>query len=364
VVKPYGFNPAIDSLMVLEHIEADSLSRILNDAVCLGNYNRLYQKLSALAHFLAALHNRTAGDYPVNFDESYQYMGRLVRFLIERRGLSSEHSDELWYLREAWRSRSFMWEDRGVLVHGDATPSNLLFGIGRDVMAIDLERMKWADRVFDLGRLCGELKHFFFRCTGNPFDGEPSIGHFLWEYCCHLPERENTFRSITGRLPFYPGVKTVLDELLYRFRLAAVSDAQSVWAVPEMRAVGVESYFKPVIISGDFGFRKPDERLFEAALLGLRLEPKAVIFVGNEMYRDIFGARRLGMKTVFFSSNQGRKEMDGVKPDYVIYQFAELRKQSDFLKANNKSFVLDATMEAGDWETWSFYSRIRNMAWV
>lgn len=206
VVKPFGFNPAIDNLMVIEHLEADSLSKILNDAIYLGNRIRLFQKLSALAHFLATLHNRTARDCTVNFDESYQYMGRLVKSLIEKWGLGSEHSEELWYLREVWRNRSCMWEDRGVLVHGDATPSNLLFGKGRDVMAIDLERMKWDDRVFDLGRLCGELKHFFFRCTGNPFDGEPFIGHFLWEYCCHFPERENAFRSITGRLPFYMGI--------------------------------------------------------------------------------------------------------------------------------------------------------------
>jgi hypothetical protein len=206
VVKPYGFNPAIDNLMVVEHLEAETLGGILNDVVHLGNRNRLFRKLSALAHFLAALHNRTAGDDTVNFDESYQYMGQLVKFLIARRGLGTEHSDELWYLREAWRSRSCMWEDRGVIVHGDATPSNLLFGKSRDVMAIDLERMKWADRVFDLGRLCGELKHFFFRCTGNPFDGEPFIGHFLWEYCCHFPERESAFHSITSRLPFYMGI--------------------------------------------------------------------------------------------------------------------------------------------------------------
>jgi putative hydrolase of the HAD superfamily len=142
------------------------------------------------------------------------------------------------------------------------------------------------------------------------------------------------YRGISRlRLQLYPDVKAVLDELLSRFRLTAVSDAQSVWAMPEMRAVGIESYFNPVIISGDFGFRKPDKRLFEAALLGLKLEPKDVIFVGNDMYRDIFGARRLGMKTVFFSSNQGRKEMDGVKPDYVIYKFAELRNAIRFFES-------------------------------
>jgi serine/threonine protein kinase len=206
VVKPYGFNPAIDNLLVVEYIEADSLSKIINDAIHAGNHKRLFRKLSALAHFLATMHNRTAGDYGVNFDESYQYMGRLLKSLIEKRGMGSDHSDELWFLREVWRGRSCMWEDRGVLVHGDATPSNLLFGHGRDVIAIDLERMKWADRVFDLGRLCGELKHFFLQSTGNPFAAEPFIGHFLWEYCCHFPERENAFRSITLRIPFYMGI--------------------------------------------------------------------------------------------------------------------------------------------------------------
>jgi putative hydrolase of the HAD superfamily len=141
------------------------------------------------------------------------------------------------------------------------------------------------------------------------------------------------YRGISRlRLQLYPDAKAVLDELLPRFRLAAVSDAQSVWAMPEMKAVGIESYFNPTIISGDFGFRKPDKRLFEAALSGLRLEPKNVVFVGNDMYRDIFGAQQLGMKTVFFSSNQGRKEMNGVKPDYVIYQFAELRNAISFFE--------------------------------
>jgi hypothetical protein len=73
-------------------------------------------------------------------------------------------------------------------------------------MAIDLERMQWADRVFDLGRLCGELKHFFFRAKGDPNAAEPFIGHFLWEYSCHFPDRMTAFRAITRRTPFYMGV--------------------------------------------------------------------------------------------------------------------------------------------------------------
>ena len=103
-------------------------------------------------------------------------------------------------------SQGCMWEDRAVLVHGDVTPSNFLIGRGHDVMAIDLERMQWADRVFDLGRLCGELKHFFFQAKGDPHAAEPFIGHFLWEYCCHFPDRMSAFRAITRRTPFYMGI--------------------------------------------------------------------------------------------------------------------------------------------------------------
>jgi putative hydrolase of the HAD superfamily len=38
------------------------------------------------------------------------------------------------------------------------------------------------------------------------------------------------------------------------------------------------------------------------------------------------------MKTVFFSSNQGRKKPNGAEPDYIIYQFAELWQAIAFFK--------------------------------
>lgn len=142
------------------------------------------------------------------------------------------------------------------------------------------------------------------------------------------------YRGISRhRLQLYPDVKSVLDALKPRFSLAVVSDGQSVWALPEMRATGLDGYFDPIVISSDHGYRKPDPRLFQAALDGIGVGPEEVLFVGNDMYRDVFGAGRLGIKTVFFASNQGRRHMEGVKPDYVIYRFAELRQAIEFFKA-------------------------------
>ena len=142
------------------------------------------------------------------------------------------------------------------------------------------------------------------------------------------------YRGISRfRLQLYPEVQNVLDELSLRYKLAALSDAQSAWALPEMRAVGLDGYFQTIIVSGDCGYRKPDSRIFQAALAGLDVRPENVLFVGNDMYRDIYGASRAGMKTVFFSSNQGRKKANGAEPDYIIYRFAELRQAIAFFEA-------------------------------
>lgn len=125
-------------------------------------------------------------------------------------------------------------------------------------------------------------------------------------------------------LQLYPGVEQTLRKLHQNYRLAIISDAQTAYALPELNAVGLSSYFDPILVSGDFGYRKPDERLFTNALTALKMTPSEVIYVGNDMYHDVYGAHRLGIKTVFFRSNQGAQEKDGVKPDYIIYNFSEL----------------------------------------
>ena len=127
-----------------------------------------------------------------------------------------------------------------------------------------------------------------------------------------------------NRLQLYPDVKKVLDELRPAYRLALVSDAQTCYALPEMKAVGLDGYFNPIIISSHFGFRKPDTRLIGKALDGLKLGPTEVICVGNDMYRDIYGASRLGLKAIFIDSNQGAKSHENVTPDYFAHRFVDV----------------------------------------
>lgn len=206
IPRSLGRNANCNFLLVEEYCHGTSLSDIIMQAIHNGARDTLFHKLSALGSFLASLHNRTPTYDRVNFHQDCSYMDRVIDQLKSLWHIDWHEAQELYWLRDRWREKSCMWSDNQVLVHGDVTPTNILFGDDPWVIAIDLERMKLADRVFDVGRVAAEIKHFFMQNAGHKHLSEPFIGHFLWEYASHFPDRYAAFASITSRMPFYMGV--------------------------------------------------------------------------------------------------------------------------------------------------------------
>src|ERR1700738_1437606 len=126
------------------------------------------------------------------------------------------------------------------------------------------------------------------------------------------------------RLRLYPHVREVLDVLRTRFPLALVTDAQSAYARAELHKVGLLEYFHPIVVSGDHGYRKPDPRLFQLALDGMGIPAEKAPYGGNDMHRDIYGAREIGMGTVMFDCDQGTKHHEDCVPDHRITDFRDL----------------------------------------
>jgi putative hydrolase of the HAD superfamily len=126
------------------------------------------------------------------------------------------------------------------------------------------------------------------------------------------------------RLGLYPYVREVLDVLRDRYPLAVVTDAQSTYARSELHKVGLLGYFDPIVVSGDHGYRKPDQRLFQLALDGMAMAAENTLYVGNDMYRDIYGAREAGLSTVMFDSDQGQKTYRDCAADFTITDFRDL----------------------------------------
>lgn len=206
VIRPLGYDRDINCVLALEYYAGELLSDAIDRAIGCGDDAHLFRRLTALASYLAAQHDRTANGIGVDFGSDCAYLD-LVAGQLERGGrIGRWDVDELSWLRDRWRDRPRMWDDQQVWLHGDATPANFLFGNEMDVAAIDLERMRRGDRLFDVGRVAGELQHAFMLHTGDKFRAEPFIGHFLWEYSSHFPDRGATFGSVTARAPYYMAV--------------------------------------------------------------------------------------------------------------------------------------------------------------
>ncbi|MBQ2953346.1 MAG: HAD family hydrolase [Clostridia bacterium] len=98
----------------------------------------------------------------------------------------------------------------------------------------------------------------------------------------------------------YPGVLEALRLLReHGFRLWLLSNAQAVFTAYEMRHLGLGPQFDGVLLSSDYGCRKPDARFFAALTSTYSLDPSKCLMIGNDRETDIAGAQAAGMATLF-----------------------------------------------------------------
>jgi len=89
---------------------------------------------------------------------------------------------------------------------------------------------------------------------------------------------------------------------------------------------GVRSYFDFVLTSAACFYRKPHSRAFEIALAQWNINPEEAVMVGDSLEADIFGAKRLGMKTIWITRRATFKDEDmrRIQPDFSIRKLTEL----------------------------------------
>lgn len=203
VVQPLAREERIGLAVVEEFVKGRDLDYYIMKAICRNGHASLKRRLSVLAGFLHALHMRTVKSQPVAIDPISGYYRKIVEKLHRQTVLSNDERSWAFRLMERWLSCMELEREKSVLVHGDATPTNFIFPGGGNIVAIDLERMQDSDCMFDVGMICGELKHAFLWRRNDRFASEPYIRHFLKMYAAGFSEPKNAFRRITRRNPFF-----------------------------------------------------------------------------------------------------------------------------------------------------------------
>lgn len=136
---------------------------------------------------------------------------------------------------------------------------------------------------------------------------------FLPESCCKLVRllSRERFQLFSDSLP-------VLKEMKRNgYPLAVVSDAQKAFCLDEGRILGVDQFFDHVILSTQFGFKKPDARLFAIACALLDTPPTEAVYIGNDPETDVKGAKEIGMQVILVDRDKAysRKAIE-IAPDF------------------------------------------------
>ncbi len=113
-------------------------------------------------------------------------------------------------------------------------------------------------------------------------------------------EASRVFRAAsTRKLRLFPQSIRLIEHYI-NVPKCIISNGQRVFSELELRFLGLYDYFDFVIFSSDVGYKKPDLRLFMAALkrMGLEFEPKCVMSIGDSYENEIIPARKLGMRSM------------------------------------------------------------------
>jgi len=128
--------------------------------------------------------------------------------------------------------------------------------------------------------------------------------------------REAIHGAIVARPPpIFPDIESTLRSLSdRRIRIGLISNTGRSWGrylTEVQNAAGIGPFFQTRIYSDDLRVRKPDPRIFEAALAGLDLPADEVVHIGDDVVADVAGAKAVGMRAVWFNTGFWR----GAKTD-------------------------------------------------
>ena len=125
--------------------------------------------------------------------------------------------------------------------------------------------------------------------------------------------------------PEIPEVLEAIKKL--GLKIGLISNVNSLGQVPtNLEKYKIKHYFDPIVLSSEYGRRKPDPAIFHYAARLANVPTSECIYVGDRISRDIDGANRAGFKmAVQICHDFDHGETDfGPEPDVKITKMTEL----------------------------------------
>ncbi len=135
-----------------------------------------------------------------------------------------------------------------------------------------------------------------------------------------VEETAKVFRILSlDYVKLYEGVIELLEALKSQGKkVFLLSNAQREFTMPEFQMLKLPEYFDGILLSSDYGYKKPSPKFYSALIEQYQLNPKESIMIGNDYIADIKGAKEAGLATLYIHSNISPEIEGELLSDYTI----------------------------------------------
>lgn len=133
----------------------------------------------------------------------------------------------------------------------------------------------------------------------NPYRLAPQMDEAYWAfYYDHMVEK--------------PGMRQVLQNLRERgIKIAICSDMLTRQQCEKLCRLGIENSIDVLCCCDEVGYEKPDHRVYAYALQKLGMTKDEVVFVGDNIHKDVLGPLSFGMEAIWFNDYGQQAEFSG-----------------------------------------------------
>lgn len=129
------------------------------------------------------------------------------------------------------------------------------------------------------------------------------------------------FYQARSQVQLYSGCNELLEGLRGKYKVAAITNGNA-----DLAIAGIDHFFD-AIHKADLKKRaKPHRHMFDLCLSDFELEPSAMLHVGDNPETDVAGAQALGIKTVWFNSQQISWPESQPRADFEVKSLSELQQ--------------------------------------
>jgi putative hydrolase of the HAD superfamily len=120
------------------------------------------------------------------------------------------------------------------------------------------------------------------------------------------------------------GAIPVVKKLSRKFKVGIVSNGLADVQYTKLETMGLRDLFSCVVLSEEFGIRKPDSKIFHHAVSLLYLQPAECLYVGDSYVNDVMGAKNAGLLVCWLNPGSLKPPDENIKPDFIVNKLEEL----------------------------------------